>query len=90
MLVRDRRAEKVGGRRRYDLDGTVAALPQRPACPKRCCGRRDPQGADYGNISYVEEKHIVYEQGLADDFHAIGIIRRSLTSGRRLDPEISR
>jgi sulfonate transport system substrate-binding protein len=32
------------------------------------------KGNDYGAIGYVEEKHITYEQGLADDFFEIGII----------------
>ncbi len=69
----------VGKAAQSDLDGTVAAFAAAtgldPAVLKVVATRKDQ---DYGNITYVEEKHIAYEQALADDFHAIGIIPAKL------------
>jgi len=71
--------QKVGGAAQNDLDGTVAAFAAATGLSEevlRVVATR--KGANYGGIGYVEEKHIVYEQGLADDFYNLGIIPRQL------------
>ncbi|PZR00130.1 MAG: sulfonate ABC transporter substrate-binding protein [Cereibacter sphaeroides] len=66
---------EVGQAAQNDLDGTVAAFAAAtgldPAVLKVVATRKDQ---DYGNITFVEDKHVAYEQGLANDFHALGIV----------------
>jgi sulfonate transport system substrate-binding protein len=66
---------QVGKAAQADLDGTITAFAAAtgldPAVLKVVATRKDQ---DYGNITFVEEKHIAYEQALADDFQSLGII----------------
>jgi sulfonate transport system substrate-binding protein len=65
----------VGAGAQGDLDATVAAFAASTGLPEdvlRIVATRPEQ--DYGAVSFVEEKHVVYEQALADDFFALGIV----------------
>lgn len=66
---------EVGAGAQVDLDATVAALAESTGLPEdvlRIVATRPEQ--DYGAVSFVEERHVVYEQALADDFFALGIV----------------
>lgn len=67
--------KQVGTAAQADLGGTVAAFAAAtgldPAVLETVATRK---GQDYGNITLVGQQHIAYEQALADDFQALGII----------------
>lgn len=62
-----------------DLEGTVAAVSEAtgvdPAVVRVVAGR---PGMDYANVGLLPDAAIAYEQQLADDFHALGVIPRKL------------
>lgn len=71
--------QKRGAAAQDDLDGTVAAFAKATGLPPeilRTVATR--KGADYGRMGPLEARHIEYEQRLADDFHAIGVLPRAL------------
>ncbi|KND19325.1 ABC transporter substrate-binding protein [Pannonibacter phragmitetus] len=70
---------EVGEAAQNDLPGTVKAFAAATGLPEDVLTTvATRKGQNYGAIGFVEEKHIVYEQALADDFHALGIIPRKL------------
>ncbi|WP_106753568.1 aliphatic sulfonate ABC transporter substrate-binding protein [Pannonibacter carbonis] len=71
--------KEVGRAAQSDLPGTIAAFAEATGLPKDILTVVATRpGQDYGALSYVEDEHIAYEQGLADEFHALGIIPRKL------------
>lgn len=70
-----KKLQKAGKAAQNDLDGTVKAFAEATGLPEdilKVVATR--KGQNYGALGYVEGKHITYEQGLADDFFAQGII----------------
>lgn len=70
---------KVGAAAQADLDGTVKALSEITGVPEtitRVTLTRSQ--ADLGKISLFPDQALTYQQGLADDFHALGIVPKKL------------
>ena len=70
---------KVGAATQADLDGTVKALSDItgvPAAITRVTLTRSQ--ADLGKISLFPDQALTYQQALADDFHALGIVPKKL------------
>jgi len=70
---------KVGAAAQADLDGTVKALSNItgvPAAITRVTLTRSQ--ADLGKISLFPDQALTYQQALADDFHALGIVPKKL------------
>ncbi|MFZ1661205.1 MAG: aliphatic sulfonate ABC transporter substrate-binding protein [Paracoccaceae bacterium] len=67
--------QNVGKAAQNDLDGTVKAFAEATGLPEDILNVvATRKGQNYGALGYVEGKHVTYEQGLADDFFAQGVI----------------
>jgi sulfonate transport system substrate-binding protein len=70
---------KVGKAAQSNLDDTVAALSQITGVPadvtRVTLTRPD---ADLGSVSTITDDAVAYQQGLADEFHALGIVPKKL------------
>jgi sulfonate transport system substrate-binding protein len=70
---------KVGAAAQADLDKTVTSLSQITGVPEaitRVTLTRSK--ADLGKVSLVPDAAVAYQQGLADDFYALGIVPKKL------------
>ncbi|MCM2399527.1 aliphatic sulfonate ABC transporter substrate-binding protein [Rhizobium sp. S153] len=71
---------KVGAAAQADIDGTTEALSKItgvPADVTRVTLTR--AGSDLGKVATVSDEAVAYQQALADDFHAFGVLPRKLT-----------
>ncbi|NGO63899.1 aliphatic sulfonate ABC transporter substrate-binding protein [Rhizobium daejeonense] len=71
---------KVGAAAQADIDGTTEALSKItgvPADVTRVTLTR--AGSDLGKVATVSDEAVAYQQALADDFHAFGVLPRRLT-----------
>jgi sulfonate transport system substrate-binding protein len=72
--------KQVGEAAQTNLDATISQISQITGVPEpiqRIALTRD--GADLGGIFPITDETIVYQQALADEFFALGIIPRQLT-----------
>lgn len=70
---------ETGRAGQQDLEGTIAGFAAATGLPPEVLRTAlTRKGADLGRQGFIEEKHIAYEQELADEFHALGIIPRKL------------
>jgi sulfonate transport system substrate-binding protein len=71
--------QAVGKQGQADLPATIATFSKEtglaPSVIERFLTRK---GSDLGLISFIEPRHIAYEQALADEFLKLGIIPRQL------------
>lgn len=71
---------KVGAAAQADIDATTEALSKItgvPADVTRVTLTR--AGSDLGKVATVSDDAVAYQQTLADDFHALGVLPRKLT-----------
>lgn len=71
---------KVGAAAQADIDGTTEALSKItgvPADVTRVTLTR--AGSDLGKVATISDEAVAYQQALADDFHALGVLPRKLT-----------
>lgn len=71
---------RVGAAAQLDIDATAQALSQITGVPvdvTRVTLTR--AGSDLGKVGPVSDEAVAYQQALADDFHALGVLPRKLT-----------
>lgn len=71
--------QTVGKAGQADLPGTIRILSKETGLSESVMERAlTRKGADLGLLGFVEEKHVLYEQGLADEFYKLGIVPRQI------------
>lgn len=69
----------IGRAAQNDIDGTIASFARATGLGEPVLRRTvSRKGYDLGAIGFMEERHVAYEQALADEFHALGVIPRKL------------
>jgi len=70
---------QVGKQGQADLPATIRTFAQETGLSEPVVERwLTRKGFDLGKQGFVEEKHVSYEQGVADEFYKLGIIPRQL------------
>ncbi|MDT1063983.1 aliphatic sulfonate ABC transporter substrate-binding protein [Paracoccus sp. CPCC 101403] len=70
---------QVGEQGQADLPATIKTFAKETGLSEAVLERAlTRKGADLGKQGFVEDRHVTYEQGVADEFYKLGIIPRQL------------